>query len=295
MLNDIVKSYKDLITKYSQDNPWTSIYGLARSMMAVSLLITFWFSDSIVLFKDYDLVDSTQLNMLEQFSFFYLLSNNLVWAKIISILVLFSVISGYFPQVTSVLHWWIAFSFISSSTVLEGGDQLNSIMTFLLIPIAVTDNRICHWHRSIYSDAPRLKMIAWSCYLIITLQVSIVYFHAATAKFAVEEWVNGTAVYYWSTHHFFGVNESLRNILFYVTSKKVIVVFITWGTLLLEIILFAWVFMKRNTWNWKLLLIFAIGFHFGIIILHSLVSFFFSMIGALILYLIPKNLKFKKL
>ena len=108
----------------------------------------------------------------------------------------------------------------------------------------------------------------------------------------------GTAIYYWFTHETHGVATWLRNITYLLTSNKYIVVFLTWGTMILEFILGGWIFMKRNTWNWKLLLLLGIIFHVGIIFAFGLITFFFSMLAVLFIYFYPKEshieLKFLK-
>jgi len=61
--------------------------------------------------------------------------------------------------------------------------------------------------------------------------------------------------------------------------------------MIFEVILGMAIMMTRNNYNWKILLVAAISFHFGIVIVHGLISFFFSMASALILYLFPLNKK----
>lgn len=41
------------------------------------------------------------------------------------------------------------------------------------------------------------QTIAYVAYVFIRMQVSILYFHSFTAKIANEEWLDGTAVYYY--------------------------------------------------------------------------------------------------
>lgn len=68
-------------------------------------------------------------------------------------------------------------------------------------------------------------------------------------------------------------------------SSGVGVTVITWSVLALEFVLAAAVFATARL---RLVLLpFAVGFHFGIIVFHGLSSFFLSMAGALLLYLWP--------
>jgi len=76
-------------------------------------------------------------------------TNILVLMKWLAILVLLFVIIGYFQKIACLLHWWVSFSFLYSATIIDGGDQIASILTFLLIPICFLDNRKNHWNLKI--------------------------------------------------------------------------------------------------------------------------------------------------
>lgn len=125
------------------------------------------------------------------------------------------------------MHWWLAISFLYVSPVIEGGDQLNVIVTLLLIPVTLTDNRKNHWQGQIDTDRPKLKIVTWMLFYLISLQVALVYFQAGVAKLDVVEWANGTAVYYWATHNIFGVNEFFFPFINWLFSHKFIVALTT--------------------------------------------------------------------
>jgi len=48
-------------------------------------------------------------------------------------------------MITGALHWYVAYSFINSATVIDGGDHIASILAFLLLPVTLTDTRKWHW------------------------------------------------------------------------------------------------------------------------------------------------------
>ncbi len=182
----------------------------------------------------------------------------------------------------------VALSLQSSGIVLDGGDQVTTVLTFLLLPVTLTDNRKWHWQRFDEKDAhsfsQKLKsLVAISTLGAIRLQVSIIYFHAATSKLALEEWIDGTILYYWLNDPLIGLPVWLRfNLPIY--SSKFVVIF-TWGTLLLETLLFMGLLMNKK--YWKPLLIAGIIFHAGIALMMGLISFGCAMTAALILYLRP--------
>lgn len=291
MLKQIKQSLKIILNQAYIDNPWSHVYGLARAFLSLSLLVTLIFTGYKSLFPTNDGFPLRQPVIdFEKISIFYMMNDNLSLAWLISIIILLVTISGYIPQITCFFHWWVSYSYITSSIIIEGGDQIAAILSLLLIPVCITDNRANHWYLQKACNRRRTKMFIWSIYAIIILQISIIYFHAGIAKLFSNEWLNGTATYYWFTHNMFGVSENIKNILTPLLAETFIVVFITWGTIILELILFGWLFMKRNYWNWKLLFLFGVFFHLSIAFIHGLISFMFTMIGALILYLFPKNI-----
>ena len=258
-------------------------YNLSRTFLAFGTLITLLFNSNYTLFG----LDVTHLNnTLFDYNLFFLLKDNLFLAKTLSILVLSLVISGYYPRITGVLHWYVTFSFFLSSTVIDGGDHIATNLTLLLIPLTFLDTRSNHWSK-INIKSETKKILFKSFYLLIAIQVCVIYLHSFIGKLGVEEWKNGTAVYYWFTHNHFGVNEYVLPLTTKILSNKFIVTFMTWGTLLLEFILAASIILNQNDKKRYKLLLIGIIFHFSIIVVHGLVSFFFVMTSALILYLLP--------
>lgn len=123
--------------------------------------------------------------------------------------------------------------------------------------------------------------------LLTSVQMSFVYFHAAVAKiYKVAEWIRSIVVYYYFRDNLFGYSNWMNPLLDGLLTSK-FVFFITWGTLFLELLLSYALFMPKH---WKrFLLPFGLLFHFLIIVIFGLVSFFFSMAGGLVLYLLPMN------
>jgi antimicrobial peptide system SdpB family protein len=115
------------------------------------------------------------------------------------------------------------------------------------------------------------------------LQVSIIYFHAAIGKLNNAEWLDGTCIYYWFTNNVFGAPIWLQKVYSVITLSKFVPIF-TWSVIILELSLFACLFVT-NHYLKNIFLILGIIFHLGIVVTHGLPTFFFSMTGALILYL----------
>lgn len=134
------------------------------------------------------------------------------------------------------------------------------------------------------------RFAGWTAYLLIRIQVAAIYFHSAVGKVPVEQWSNGTAIYYWLTDPSFGMPPWLEPAIMPLLTNGVAVTIITWGTVLLEFCLFAGLFMDKRAWRYVLWM--GIALHSGIAILHGLPAFSLAMIGALILFLRPLDRPF---
>jgi len=292
LINNINRKIDKWIIEYK----WTNTYGIARSFIALSLFLTLIFSDIFRLITPLGSINEIHtLNNISRISIFYILSNHLVLAKIICLIILFVVIIGWRPRFTGILHWWVAFSFSTSSVILEGGDQVAEILTLLLIPVTIADHRKSHWinnvkiiwSRSLLNDTITLFII--SVFFVISLQVAFIYFHASVGKYTSEEWVNGTAIYYWLDNPIFGLSDYWKKIIFPLLKNPYIVTGMTWGTLLLEVLLFMGITIRKSDTKRKYLLFLGVFFHLFIGLFFGLWTFFITMVGALILYLGPKN------
>lgn len=272
-------------------NPWTNVYGVARSLLALSTLLTLLINDVHTFFRPAAGINSYPLCQKGDINLFCMVSaDNLEIARWIAIIILIIVVSGWRPQITGVLHWFIAYSFQNSAIGLDGGEQVCTVLTLLLLPITLTDKR--KWHWSINEDVSNnvyIRLIALSAYVAIRIQVAIIYFHAGLAKLFKKEWIDGTAVYYYLEDTTFGLN-AIQNELFHPVLSSAFVVIPTWGTIILEFLLFSALFAPKK--YWKPFLIGGFMLHFFIALMLGLISFSMIMFAALILFLRPINQPF---
>lgn len=272
--------------------PYTNVLGLSRSIIALGTLLSLLTNSSNILMQKTD--TGEYLNPLinpiadiNKFNFFLLFGvDKFDIMRYLAIFLLSLVMSGYFIKITSIFHWWISISFFLSSSVIDGGDQIALILSFLLIPICLTDERKNHWNNIEPYSKPK-NIIAIVAVNLIRIQIAVIYFHAAVGKFDIPEWRNGTAVYYWLNHSFFGMPGYLADPMNYMMSNKWVVSILTYSVLIGEIALFLCLTTSKKVR--KIIFPFAILFHFLIIIYHGIFSFFFSIVGGLIIYLIPIN------
>lgn len=181
---------------------------------------------------------------------------------------------------------------------MTGGEQVAAVFSLLLLPLALTDPRKSHWDKitpkkesiNLYS-----RVIGLVTFTVIRIQVAILYFNSTTAKLQEDEWLDGTAVYYYLQEPMLGLNPWLMKIFEPILASWLII-FPTWGTLVVQTILVIGLFAPKK--NRKYILFLAIFMHeiFGLIL--GLISFSTIMFSVLILYLRPYdhefNFSFKK-
>jgi antimicrobial peptide system SdpB family protein len=276
-------------------NPWTNVYGVARSLLAFGTLITLLANHSSILFNT---VGSGSINHDWQSTvgLFNILKDQLELARFLAMGVLLLVISGWRPRITGILHAYVSYSFFISCPIIDGGDHITSLLSFLLLPICLTDSRKWHWSSpkniSTLSATSQIAVLfAWGTFLLIRLQACFVYFQAGEAKMQVNDWTNGTAVYYWATNHYHGVADWIKPLTISLLSNTYIVMGLTWGVIVFELLLASAIVMPPTSRKRKLLLVAGMIFHLGIVSVHGLVSFFFAMSALLVLYLRPANVQ----
>lgn len=285
-----------LIENVSRKNVFNNCYGLGRSLIAFGTLSTLLFNRPSYLFpygkiegiaspQSYD----SLLEMLSIFKLFGYENANL--ARLLCIFILILVIIGWRPRFTGFLHFWVSYSVFISVLPINGGDQVSMILTLLLIPVCLLDSRRNHWEGTGEQNHAitlpnRFKNVTAVTFMnVIRIQVAVIYLIAAVAKFKVPEWINGTALYYWINHSMFGSSGLVNSLLSPFIQNGVVISLMTWGVLAFELILFSGLLMEKR--YRKPLMFLGFLFHFSIVIIHGLFSFFFAMAGALVLYLGP--------
>ena len=280
----------------ARSNPWTNVYGLARTLLALGSLTTLLFSKPTDLFRPAVGLPFAPICLgITRFGLFCQVGgSHLEISRWLATLILLVVASGWRPRLTGILHWWVAVSFSTSAIMVDGGDQVTAILTLLLLPVTLTDPRRWHWE-GVQGKPSGLteitRLVALSSLFMIRVQVAGIYFHSAIAKFQVPEWANGTAVYYWFTDPTFGAPGWLHPILAPLLANALSVTLITWGALMLQVFLFMGLVMDKR--HRRVLLLLGLGFHAGIALIHGLISFAIAMWAALILYLRPVSEEFQ--
>ncbi|UKB82304.1 hypothetical protein LF887_14960 [Chryseobacterium sp. MEBOG06] len=269
---------------------------LARCFLAFGALLILFFNDSYEL-SNIDiglLADRIENNFSLNFSIFSFFSPPI--AKTICIFILLFVFTGYLPQLSCFLQAWVHLSICNSFVIVEGGDQIASNLSLLLIPVCLFDARINQWNKEKLNPSLYLKnrnVFFGVYYFLIRLQVAVIYLHSGVGKLYKEDWRDGTCLYYWLNNNIFGAPDFILKFVNLLTLSSFAPI-ISWSIIFLELGLFAYILATNKR---ILMLFFFLGilFHFSIFILHGLISFMFPMIGALILYLDKNNYVFNYL
>ncbi len=289
---------KTIINKFESINYQARYIVFSRALLAFGTFCTLAFDNPISYFRTFgDIMPINTSLSFTKISLFYILRDHLILAKLLAIVILLVVISGYFPRYSCLLHWWVSFSFMYSSFFFDGGDQITVILTTLLIPICILDNRINQWQKPIeYSVKNSIffnftKYTAVFSLFAIRLQIAILYLDSSLGKLKVKEWLEGTALYYWFVDPDFGMPNYLQPLILPLIKNIIILPFLTWGTILFEFLLFMCLVFPAKI-NKKFMYT-GIFFHFMIFLIHGLFSFFIAMTASLILFLFPmEKLKF---
>lgn len=275
------------IERIIDDNYWTNWLGISRSLLSFALLITLLFNNKFTLFymgmqnENYPKFKNIEFNLFSWFS-------NFETGIIISIVILTFVVLGIFPKYTCIPHWFVTYSFSNTASCIDGGDQVATIVTLLLIPICLFDSRKWHWSSVRIEKKFYQKTIATFSYFLLSFQIFNVYFFASVGKFKIEEWKNGTAIYFWLTQPLFGATDFFKPIVDLILFSPILTTFLNWSVLIFELLI-AFSIFSSNIKQKKMILIMGLLFHFFISLFLGIVSFSIIMSACLIILLISKN------
>ncbi|MFF0567777.1 sporulation-delaying protein SdpB family protein [Streptomyces sp. NPDC004041] len=273
-------------------SPWTNVYGLARTLIALGTLSTLLATGTDSLFlpaqgvPDFPKCDGPSAIGI----YCAMPGENVGFARLVSILVLLVVVSGWRPRYTAIPHWWITFSFQANVTAPDGGDQIAAVVALLMIPIALGDSRTWHWgagpDRVAREGGSRgWSLFAWSASVVIRIQVAGLYFQSSVAKLSHTEWADGTSLFYWLRDPYFGAPGWISPLTDAITRTSLGVIVLTWGPLVIEFAMVLGLFAKRSVRPY--LLAAGVSLHFAIGLLMGLGSFALAMFGCLVLLLRP--------
>ncbi len=206
----------------------------------------------------------------------------LLWINILLIFFLIIILVGYRPRVTGILHFWVSVSISSAIVLPDGGDAVAQIVTLLLIPICIADDRKWQWKIPKCHSSSFIKGVSWAFHWGIKIQISYIYLNSAIAKIGVPSWSEGSAVYYVMRGEMFGANVFLSPIVYWLTDFAVVSLVLTWGTIILELLLGVLLLIPTRS-SAQCAVFIGWSLHTAIIVFMGLFSFGFIMLGALLI------------
>lgn len=270
--------------------PFTPVVGLARTLIAGTLLLTLLLTPMHSLFfTSANYPDGVVCNggPVSSLSLFCIAADGgwLEASRWIAVAILLLVMTGLRPALTGVPHWYVTWSFAVSSNAVDGGDQLAANLVLLLVGISLLDRRRNHWKRDVsYSSRePWAQYLAYLMLVLWVLQLIGVYFQASVAKMAVPEWADGSALWYWMQNPAFAPAEPLQGFVLGILQFPMLAVLGSYATLALQLFLCVAPFLGLRT---RVIAFFtAAVFHGAIAVGMGLWSFSLVMIGADFLFL----------
>lgn len=267
--------------------PWGNALGLARTIIALSQVATLVLTAPAHLWVPIlgAAGDPPYCYTQPQVYGLYCAVPSLGVARWVAVALLLLVASGWRPRVTGPIHAYVSWSAFVGFNMADGGEQAAAVITLLLLPATLTDPRKWHWSEQPEDTQAVNRSIASASIWLVRLQACVIYFHALVGKLVIEEWAEGTVLYYWLIHPTFGCPDWMWTLLEPVIYSPRLLPLCTWAVLLAEFLLAAGIVASKRA-RYALL---GVGFalHGGIILLHSITSFSIVMLGLLILYLYP--------
>ncbi|MFJ4262149.1 hypothetical protein ACIPYU_06880 [Paenarthrobacter nicotinovorans] len=214
------------------------------------------------------------------------------YARGFAVLVLILVALGVVPAISSWLHAWTAFSFSVGIGLPDGGEQVSQVVTALAVLICINDWSWCAWRPQMGALFKLNRIdsgfqgIRWAAWIGIRMQVAYIYLNSGLSKLPQEDWMNGSAMYYFVRDPSFGVSGPLSDFVMWLTDFDLGVAFLTWTPILMEATIAILIFggpLRRRLAFWI-----AAILHGGIILLIGLWSFGLIMIGSVALAAFPR-------
>jgi antimicrobial peptide system SdpB family protein len=273
-------------------SPYTSSLAIARSLLALSTLLTVLLTPAGALFlRSADNPDGVVCDAVSAaWSLFCMAGGPTALTTTAVVVVSAAVLSGFLPAVTAIPHWWVSWSLNIGSPIRDGGDQVAAVLTLLLVPLLLLDRRRNHWaHDDRWvTRSWALRGTAWAVVAVVWIQAAVLYANAAIAKFAVPEWANGTALWYWIQEPSFRPPTFFLWVTEAVHGSLAGTIIVNHGVLALELFAAALLFVRPSIRRIALPVLLA--FHISIGVMFGLWSFFLSMAALLVLYLrVPQS------
>jgi len=213
------------------------------------------------------------------------------FARWIMAIVLILVILGLVPALTSMLHAWVAFSFSVGIGLPDGGEQVAQLVALLIFLMSLDNWAWCAWlpQRGRAFETGKWSQgtagIRWAAWIGLRIQMAYIYLESAISKLSHEDWMNGSAMYYFVRDPSFGGSGAIGQFARWITSFDLGTALSTWFPIVMETSIALLIFGGRRRRTLGLGI--AVVLHVGIIAVIGLWSFAIIMISAVALATLP--------
>jgi antimicrobial peptide system SdpB family protein len=263
-------------------------FGVGRSIICLAELTVVLFTPSKALLTPVlTISDGARCDGVRAASAYCLVggTSHAEYARWLLVAVLLLAASGFRPRWTAIPQLWAVYSIAVSISVPDGGESVSMVMSLLMLPILLTDGRTWHWQKGEKPLPPAGHAVAFAAFWALRVELAYIYLDTAISKFGVADWANGTAEYYFLRDNMFGVSTPWDGILLPLSKNSLVVVGMTWGALVVELLIAVCV-LGSDRWR-KAGLTLDILLHGMIILTMGLWSFGLVMIGTSVIAALP--------
>jgi antimicrobial peptide system SdpB family protein len=257
---------------------------LARSLLALAQLVFLLFTPDHALFVDEPgLPGGMQCAGLRRASLWCAAGpgpDGLRLSRLVAVVVLAAAMSGYRPRWTCIPQWYVTFSLATAVTLPEGGDDVAMIVTLLLIPMSLGDDRLWQWHQPKGRLEPAWRGSSYAAWWALRCQVAVIYANAAVSKLGAGRWRDGTAMFTVLVDPNDGLPLAARHAVAPALASGFVIGLLTWGVIAIELCIATCALSGRRGRRGAVVL--AAFLHTGILLAMGLFSFALIMMGAVL-------------
>lgn len=262
-------------------DPRSRWLAVSRSMLALATLTEILFTSDSALFSDATgLTPGMQCDGVRALSLWCLdsdVTGHVLISRIVAVSILVMVAAGYRPRWTCIPHWYVTCSLTASMTVANGGDGAAAVLTLLLIPLCLGDDRVWHWAAPTRPLGAYWRGSAFAAQLVIRLQVCIIYTTAASTKLADPAWRSGRAFYFAANDPYLGIPTAASRLILPSLEAPWLIKTITWSVIAVQSLIALTIIGRRRMRAVAVVLVAAL--HLSIIAVMALPSFGLIMIA----------------
>lgn len=262
-------------------DPRSRWLAVSRSLLALATLTEILFTADSALFSDATgLTTGVHCDGVRALSLWCLdgdVTGHVLISRIVAVSTLVVVVAGYRPRWTCIPHWYVTYSLTASMTVANGGDGAAAVLTLLLVPLCLGDDRVWHWAAPARPLGARWRGSAFAAQLVIRLQLCIIYVTAAVSKLTDPAWRSGSAFYFAVNDPYLGIPTAASQMILPTLEAPWLIRTITWSVIAVQLLIALTIIGGHRMRAVAVALVVAL--HFSIIAVMALPSFGLIMIA----------------